>query len=178
MKKLILFLAVILLIYSNVNFNYYTAEAEYIRDRVGNYNKNYAIIIDYSKHSSLERMVLIDLRTAKIIKTFKVANGIGFSNVPGSHHSSLGLSVTTSRGYSNWGINVKYVLKGLDKTNSNIRSRNVVLHSWWGIQVIWIYPINMPKSQGCPTVSNRTMRYLDDFIKKQKNKQILIYSIK
>ncbi len=152
------------------------------------YNTNVGVIIDYSIHSGNHRGFLVDLPSKNILKSFLVAHGsgmgeqkgrpLGFSNVEGSNASSIGMAVIDGRDYSNWGINVKYWLKGLDKSNSNLKKRVVVLHSWEGIPDENIYPNTIIQSQGCPTVSNRTMRYLDDFIKKQKNKQILIYSIK
>jgi hypothetical protein len=53
-----------------------------------------------------------------------------FDNRDDSHCSSLGKFKVGKRDYSSWGIKVKYWLDGLEDTNSNARSRVVVLHSW------------------------------------------------
>jgi hypothetical protein len=152
------------------------------------YNTEIGIIIDYSIHSGNNRGFLVNISSKNIIKSFLVAHGSGmgekkgvpsgFSNIEGSNASSLGMAVIDGRDYSNWGINVKYWLKGLDTSNYNLRKRVVVLHSWEGIPDNPIYPSTIVNSQGCPTVSNNSMRYLDNLIKKQNNKKILVYSIK
>jgi len=151
------------------------------------YNQKYTILVDYSIPSGKKRLFIYNLHTDRINKKFLVAQGDGclpkngnptFSNEIGSNCSSLGIAVLGGRDYSKWGINVKYWLDGKSNTNSNFRKRVVVLHSWWGIPDDEVYPFNIPKSQGCFTVSNSTMRYLDNFIRKQENKKIIIYSFK
>jgi hypothetical protein len=163
----------------------YTGNIIDIKETIENssYNTNYTILVDYSIPSGKNRLFLYNLYTEEIEKSFLVAHGDGcpnttFSNEVGSNCSSEGMSVINGRDYSNWGINVKYWVDGLDHTNSNLRKRVVVLHSWWGIPNIEIYPFPIVESQGCFTVSNNTMRYLDKFIQKQENKKILIYSFK
>jgi len=180
MEKIIFIILASILISNNKNANKYKSEIEKVKTFV-NYNKDYAILIDYSIPNYKNRMFLINLNSKKIIKSFKVANGKSnnlytlnkkdFSNKVGSNKSSYGVSVVSERGYSNWGIRVKYILEGLEKTNTNIKKRNIVLHSYSGIKEN-IQPI--VKSQGCPTVSNDTMEYLDKFF--NKNKKILIYT--
>lgn len=184
MKKLLL-LGILIIVCINLYRPNYNKEIQQVKSIKG-YNTNFAILIDYGLSSGKDRMFLVDLKKSKIIKSFKVANGRGqkkyfnlfpnYSNIPNSNESSLGFSVIKAKGYSNWGVNFKYVLKGLDKTNSNIERRNVVLHSWDGIKDYWFYPLPLPQSKGCPTVSNRTMIYLDKILKKEKN--ILIYTFK
>lgn len=183
MKKIILLSLVLLAI--NFYKKDYSKEIQKVKDVEG-YNTNFAILIDYGLSSGKDRMFLIDLKTDKIIKSFKVANGRGknkyfdftpnFSNNINSNESSLGISVVKERGYSSWGINIKYILKGLEKTNNNIKNRYIVLHSWKGIKEYWFYPLPLPQSKGCPTVSNKTMLFLDKLFKKEKN--ILIYTFK
>jgi hypothetical protein len=184
-KAIIIFLA--LIVVSNLNFDKYKKQIEFLNKKQGSHNKEFAILIDYSKHSSRDRMFLINLKTKEIVNSFKVAHGRGknkylsltkkFSNERGSNLSSLGVSVLESKNNSSWGLGFNYTIKGLDSTNNNNVSRNIVLHSWGGIQDFWMYPIPLPQSQGCPTVSNNTLKYLNNFIKKQKNKKILIYTI-
>lgn len=52
------------------------------------------------------------------------------SNTPDSHLSSVGKYHIAERGYSNWGINIKYTLDGKESTNNKARERYIVLHSW------------------------------------------------
>ena len=169
----------------NIDAKNYDTEIKslFLKAQKENYNTDYVIIVDYSIHSGLERGFIID-KDHKLIKAFLLAHGSGsgtqngkpirFSNVDGSFASSLGLAVLDRRDYSSWGIKVKYWLKGLEESNSNLKSRVVVLHSWEGIPDENIYPREIVESQGCPTVSNNTMREIDALVKQQQNKKILI----
>lgn len=166
----------------------YTSEVEYLKKQSvrKDYNDKYGILIDYSISSKYKRLSIVDLKTKEIVKRFHVAHGkgkgqkrgvpLGFSNVSGSYASSLGLAVIGPRDYSNHGINVKYWLKGLDKTNSNIERRIIVIHSsnWITNTDFKLFPIT--QSLGCPTISNTAMRYLDKLIQSQDNKKILVYT--
>lgn len=154
---------------------------------IGEYNSEYTILVDFSIHSGKKRMFLYNLKSSKIEKSFLVAHGEGcnsnartpsFSNTVGSLCSSEGFGVLGGRAYSGWGIHIKYWIDGLESSNDNMRRRVVVLHSWEGIPDEETYPFTIAKSQGCFTVSNNTMRYLDNLIKTQNNKKILIYSFK
>lgn len=189
MKKIIVFLALILVVYSSTTKKEYKKEVEYIKSVIGSkYNKDYCILIDFSKHSGNNRMFIYNMKTNSIERSFLVAHGEGsnqrlgkptkFSNAPGSFSSSLGISVLEGRDYSSLGINIKYWIKGLEKTNSNLRRRAVVLHSSHYIPNFEVYPFPILQSQGCPTVSDKTMKELDKLIKKQDNKKIIIYSFK
>lgn len=188
MKKVFLIIGILFLIFSNINLFSYREEISKINEfsKGKNYNKEYALIIDYNLHSSLNRGVLLNLKTQRKVFTFKVAHGRGknkylsfkkeFSNKVGSNKSSLGFAVIDSRGNSSWGEKFNYRIKGLSKTNSNIFKRNIVLHSWGGIPKYYIFPLPLPQSQGCPTVSNSDLLKIDRFIKSQKNKKIIIYT--
>lgn len=186
------FLATLLILFyfTNITFNNYEAEIEKAQQylKTSNFNKNYIILIDYSKHSSFDRMFLVDIQSRKIINSYKVLHGRGgskifslkkeFSNEVGSNKTALGFSVIKHKGYSSWGINVKYIIEGLEESNDNNKIRNIVLHSWGGVPNVGLFPIPLPQSKGCPTVSNNTMKDLDMFIQRQTNKKILIYSFK
>jgi hypothetical protein len=188
--KIFLITLLSLFCFTNITFNNYITEIkkseQYLKTSC--FNKQYIILIDYSKHSSFDRMFLVDVQSRKIINSYKVLHGRGdskifslkkeFSNTVGSNKTALGFSVIKHRGYSSWGINVKYVIEGLEKSNDNNKIRNIVLHSWGGVSNIGLFPIPLPQSKGCPTVSNNTMGELDRFIQKQANKKILIYSFK
>ncbi len=172
----------------NLKVNRYKKEVEVVKATLkeGNYNKEYCVLVDFSLHSGKKRMILYDLQNEKIKRTFMVAHGEGcgqengkpqsFSNVPNSYCSSEGMAVIGNRDYSNWGINIKYWLKGLDDTNNNMRKRVVVIHSWGGIPEFSIYPFKLVQSQGCFTISNNSLKYLDEFIFRQDNKKLLFYT--
>ena len=73
-----------------------------------------------------------------------------FSNVPESYCSSLGKFAISDRGWSNWGINVNYKMRGLEKTNSKAYARTIVLHSWEMVGDTECFPAGTPEGWGCP----------------------------
>lgn len=168
----------------------YKVQAQILKEKVNdtNYNDTYAFLVDFSIHSGRKRMFLYNFNTGKIEKSFMVAHGEGcgeengsprsFSNIPNSLCSSEGIAVIGDRDYSQYGINIKYWLEGLDNSNNNMRKRVVVIHSWKGIPDFSIYPFKIIQSQGCFTVSNNALSYIDNFISQQENKKILIYAFK
>ena len=149
------------------------------------YNQKIAFMIDYSLHSGLPRFFVVDLQKNKIIKKGLVCHGNCngdnnsdyskiFSNTNNSYCSSLGFALITERAYSKWGKKFKYWLEGLEKTNSNMKSRVVVLHAWKGVPNESIYPESLATSWGCPTVSIDFLDELDIILKKEK--KVLLYS--
>lgn len=106
-------------------------------------NKSQITIVDYSRPSHERRMFVIDLKENKVIHNTWVAHGIGggtagkdrkggspdVSNRPGSLMSSDGFIIATQAAYGNrFGPNV--LLKGIDKNNTNIAARAVIIHGW------------------------------------------------
>lgn len=177
--KSIIFTTIFLFFITKINFKNYNKEIEKVQQIKGDFNKNYAILIDYSKHNGLKRGFIVNLKTSTIEKKFLVRNGKNnlFSNKIGSNNTSLGIAFTNGRGRSKFGNNVKYVLEGISEGNCNIKKRNVVLHSSsYFLPEFETYPFKILTSKGCPTVSISTMKYLDKLIKRQKNKKIIIYS--
>lgn len=152
-------------------------------------NKEMAILINYHLHSGLKRGYIIDLKSKKATDSFMVSHGCGssawgqdfsknspqFSNEPESHCSSLGKYKIGERGYSNWGINVKYLMHGLEKTNSNALKRTIVLHGWDDVPENEVHPGGTIEGWGCPAVSNACMTKLDSLLKKQKNVLLWTY---
>jgi hypothetical protein len=170
----------------------YTNEINLVKyyAKTHNYEDKLAFFVDFSIPSNKKRLFLISLEDGKPIynMSYLVAhgkgcgqyNGIpsGFSNTSGSNCSSIGLSVFERRDYSNWGIHIKYWLKGLESTNNNMKRRIVVIHSWEGIPD---EEVNDPivQSDGCFTVSNQAMREIDKFIQDNNfSNKILLYSFK
>ena len=143
------------------------------------------ILVDFNKFSYVERMLVIDLQTKTVISRGQVAHGMGstfsikprFSNLVGSHLSSLGKYKIGDRGWSTWGIHVKYLLHGLEPTNNNALKRNVVLHSWEVIpdEIDRRRPKAAAQGYGCPAVSNKYMKHLDKVLKGKKNVLLWIY---
>lgn len=147
-----------------------------------NYNQDLAVFINFKVHSGKYRYFVYDLKNDKILQKAIVAHGDGsvvknsetlqFSNVDGSHQSSLG-KYEIQESYSGK-FGKAYRLDGLDGTNSNARSRAIVLHSYYCI------PDNESAdlaclSFGCPMLSknafNATAKYID-----QSKQPIILYA--
>ena len=143
------------------------------------YNMDFCILVDMSLHSGLKRFFVWDFKGDSIVNRFMVAHGCcnqpwgldatrdrpGFSNVDGSLCSSLGKFKVGERGYSNWGIHVKYNLHGLEASNKNALARTIVLHSWEEITDHEVYPAGTAEGWGCPVLSNKSLRLLDARLK-------------
>lgn len=148
---------------------------------------NFAILIDYSIHSGKKRAFLVNLQKDSIIDTLLVSHGCGdmpwgydlskdapqFSNDFEGHRSSLGKFKIGSRGYSSWGINVKYTLHGLEASNSNALKRIIVMHGWGDVTDHEVYPRGTPEGWGCPAFSNAGMTKIDSLLKSKKNAVLL-----
>ena len=142
-------------------------------------NTDFCVLIDMSVHSGKNRFFLWDFKEAKVIEEGLCSHGCGkapwgdtqtmtkpvFSNVSESHMSSVGKYKIGERGVSQWGINVKYLLHGLEKTNSNAYKRFIVLHSWDAVAEEEVYPNGTPEGWGCPAVSNGFLRAIDGYLK-------------
>lgn len=152
------------------------------------FNTSFCILIDMSLHSGVKRFIVWDFKNDTILNSFLVTHGCGdypwnndyskesptFSNTPDSHCSSLGKYKIGERGYSQWGVNVKYVLHGLESSNSNAQSRAIVFHSWEAISDEDLYPNGTPEGWGCPAVSNNSFRIIDPMLK-ASDKPVLMW---
>ena len=156
-------------------------------------NEDFCILIDLGTHSGINRFFVYDFKKKKITHRFLVSHGCcnsiwgqdftknnaAFSNVDNSHCSSLGKFKIGERGYSNWGINVKYVMHGLDSTNNNALKRFIVFHSWEKVSDEEVYPDGTPEGWGCPAISNANFKIIDPILKKaQKPVLMWIYDSK
>jgi len=100
-----------------------------------------AAVLDFSAHSSTPRFHLIDRASGRVLQIFRVAHGQGsegsrhdgyaevFSNVPDSNTSSLGLYRTAETYVSQVYPGLAMRMDGLSPTNSNARSRFIVIHA-------------------------------------------------
>ena len=143
------------------------------------YNTRVALFVDLSRHSGRRRFVAWDMARMVPIFTSPVSHGSGsershvrsayarFSNEDGSHLSSLGRAVVAERYEGRYGV--AYRLDGLDVTNSNLRSRYVVLHGWEHTTSYPIWPRATVGSFGCPVLSRRMMARVDELLRREKD---------
>lgn len=99
-------------------------------------NKNFLTVVDFSKHSGKERLFVVNMATGAV-QPHVVAHGSGsdpgntgyatkFSNVNNSNETSLGYYLTGETYNGKHGNSLR--LDGVSPTNSNARSRAVVMH--------------------------------------------------
>ncbi|MDQ8143772.1 murein L,D-transpeptidase catalytic domain-containing protein [Chryseobacterium sp. CFS15] len=156
------------------------AEEAYAFCKSKKMNTDFCILIDMSLHSGLNRFIIWNFKEQRISNKYLVGHGCGgnswssddskdnpqFSNEDGSHLSALGKYQLGERGRSDWGINVKYLMHGLEETNNNALQRFIVFHSWELMSDDEVYPKGSPEGWGCPTISNNAMKELDPVIQK------------
>jgi hypothetical protein len=144
-----------------------------------NFNTDFCILIDMSLHSGVKRFIVWDFNNQRIRNSFLVGHGCcdnpwsndsskdnpKFSNTNDSHCSSLGKYKIGNRGYSNWGVHIKYLLHGLEQTNSNALMRTIVFHSWEEVADEEVYPKGTPEGWGCPTISNNSFMIVDPLLR-------------
>jgi len=130
-------------------------------------------IIDYSLPSSEQRLWIFDLQTNELVLQDLVAHGKGsgdslattFSNIEGSHQSSLGL-FRTSESYS--GAN-GYSLRmdGLEPGfNDQARPRAIVIHPADYVDASWVQRYGrIGRSFGCPAVRPEIAQMVVDTLK-------------
>jgi hypothetical protein len=152
-----------------------------------NLNIQYCILIDMSLPSGVKRFIVWDFKRNAVLLSGLVSHGCGnapwagmwtkdnpvFSNQDGSHCTSLGKYRVDGRGYSAWGIKVKYFLTGLETSNSNAYARQIVFHSWEEIADNEVYPNGTPEGWGCPAISNSVMKQVDALLRKQKKRMLM-----
>lgn len=161
--------------------------AEALREfcRKEGYNTNVALFVDLSRHSGRRRFIAWDMVRNAPIFLCPVSHGSGaqrshvrsayarISNEDGSHLSSLGRALVAERYMGRYGV--AYRLDGLDASNSNLRPRCVVLHGWEHTTSYHIYPIPTVGSFGCPVLSRKMMRRVDELLQNEDRVVIEIY---
>jgi hypothetical protein len=154
-----------------------------------NLNTEFCILIDMSVHSGKKRFNVWDFRTDRIIDSYMVTHGccegpwaedasktsIQFSNIENSHCSSRGKYKIGQRGWSSFGVHVKYILHGLETTNFNAKERNIVFHSWGMVPDEEVFPAGTPEGWGCPAVSNSAFTEIDAYLKNSGPTLMWIY---
>lgn len=133
-------------------------------------NKNYMVVIDYSKRSGLERFFLVQMATGHV-EPLVVAHGKGsdsdhdgyaekFSNENGSRATSLGFFYTDATYYGENGYSL--ILDGLSPSNSSARERFIVIH---GADYVSRNNEKQGRSWGCPALEVSVVRTVIDKIK-------------
>lgn len=164
------------------------AKKAFIYCKTNKLNTEFALLINMGMHSGLNRFFVWDFKKDTFINSFLVSHGCGnnswssddskenptFSSVDGSHCTALGKYKIGERGFSNWGINVKYLMHGLEKQNANAVNRLIVFHGWDAIADEEIFPDGTPEGWGCPAISNTSMTWMDNKLKNEK-KPVLMW---
>ena len=135
-------------------------------------------VVDYSRPSTERRLWLFDLPTKRLLHAEYVAHGRdsgenfahAFSNIEGSHQSSLGLFLTEDTYTGGNGYSLR--LDGLEPgTNDQARDRLIVMHG-----ASYVNPLQalrqgrLGRSFGCPALRPEVARAVIDDL---KNHQLL-----
>lgn len=138
--------------------------------------KKHVVIVDWRLRADKHRLLIVDISTRKVVYSWYTSHGresgnlsraTKFSNVVGSHKSSLGLMLTQETYYSQKFKAKSLRLKGLDpKINGNVRKRAVVIHPANYVSSSHmsrnVYP---GRSRGCitlnPSDSNKVIKMIE-----------------
>ena len=130
-------------------------------------------VIDFSLPSSERRLWIFDLRSGRLLLEDFVAHGqksgenraTQFSNVVGSHQSSIGLFRTAEsyRGKHGYSLRMDGLEPGI---NDRARERAIVIHPADYVNPDWIATQGrIGRSQGCPAVRPEVARMVVDSLK-------------
>jgi hypothetical protein len=130
-------------------------------------------VADFAASSATPRLFLIDLTTGAV-EAYRTAHGKGsdpahggmaasFSNTPGANATSLGAYRTGARYFGAHGLSL--YLDGLDETNSNARSRAIVLHAAAYMAPDFIARFGRPgRSLGCFVVAPEEVQHVVEWL--------------
>ena len=130
-------------------------------------------VIDFSLPSSMRRLWIFDLKQRRLLLKDFVAHGMKsgenhatqFSNVMGSHQSSIGLFRTAESYSGKHGYSLR--MDGLEPgVNDLARERAIVIHPADYVNPAWIATQGrIGRSQGCPAVRPEVARMVVDSLK-------------
>ena len=130
-------------------------------------------VIDFSLPSSEQRLWIFDLQTRTLLLQDLVAHGQGsggnlassFSNVEGSHQSSIGLFRTQESYFGKHGYSLR--MDGLEAgINDLARQRAIVIHPADYVDPSWIERHGrIGRSHGCPAVRPEVASMVVDSLK-------------
>ena len=144
------------------------------------FSKKFIFLVDMSLPSGKNRFFVYDISKDSIIKTSLVAHGSGdngfsltpkFSNQKESGCTALG-KYRIGKSYAGR-FGTAYKLYGLDSSNSNAFSRNIVLHSYNCVPGQETYPYPICNSRGCPMVAPAFLKQLQPIIDKSQEPILL-----
>ena len=133
-------------------------------------NQKYLVVIDYAVSSKNKRLNLVNIENGSVWSAH-VAHGKGsdanhdgfaekFSNTSGSNATSLGYFLTAETYTGSNGFSLR--LDGLSKSNSNARSRAIVMH---GASYVQDSARIQGRSWGCPAVAMEYHSWLINLVK-------------
>jgi hypothetical protein len=134
-------------------------------------------ITDFSLHSSLERMWIVDFISGSLLGNLHLAHGaatssstddgwaVDFSNISESHQSSLGMMKGAESYYGSFDYSMR--LDGLENGyNDKVRSRAIVVHGWTGSRPEYVQSYgSVAPTWGCPSVDDREIQWVVDTLK-------------
>ena len=133
-------------------------------------------VIDYSKPSTDKRIWVFDVSNEKLLHHEFVTHGSGsgqnmatrFSNVEGSHATSLGLFRTAETYQGGNGYSLR--MDGLDPGfNDHARSRAIVMHgAWYANPELIRTQGRLGRSQGCPALREQVAKVVIDTLKQRQ----------
>ena len=157
--------------------------AKYCREN--GYNQRIVLLWDLSIHSGRRRFVVWNIPENREEHAFLASHGSGsrrshvpsayarVSNADGSHLSSVGRALVAERYVGRYGV--AYRLDGLEETNSAMRRRCIVLHSWRYTTSFPVWPLPTIGSWGCPVLSQRDMKILDKILQQEQSVVLWAY---
>lgn len=143
-------------------------------------NLEHTVLVDYSLPSTVKRLFLLNLQTGAV-ERFYVAHGIRsgvlearyFSNLVDSWKSSLGFYYAKGT-YQSEKNGLSLYLEGIDRSNDNAKSRNIVLHGAKYVSEEFILKNGrLGWSEGCFAVGLESVNTLIALL--QKGSLILAY---
>jgi len=139
---------------------------------VGDKKKEILTVVDFSKPSTEERFYVIDIKREKLLYVSHVSHGqnsgenyaTSFSNVSGSHKSSLGFYLTenTYQGRNGYSL----ILDGLENgVNDRAKERAIVIHGAPYSNPEVAKGGRLGRSHGCPALPLAVSKSIIDVIK-------------
>lgn len=136
------------------------------------FKNKHIVIIDFTKPSTEKRLFIYDAIDQKIIHESLVAHGKNsgelyansFSNISGSHQSSLGFYKTLNTYTGKHGMSLR--LEGLEKSNNQAFDRAIVIHSASYVSQNFILKNGrLGRSHGCPALPEKDYEKVIEWIK-------------